>query len=103
MAFISQIGKKSSGAKPSRRMLHIRKTASGATGGMISEDTGLRDRKIDIQIDEESRILRVREADNGVKVHSKGTFSCSICVFKITGKQKIGLTQREDGWWYGNY
>ena len=56
MAFISQLGTipKSSGRVPGSKFVSFRKTKSGATGGLITKDTGLRGTKIDIQIDEDT-------------------------------------------------
>ena len=48
MAFISQLGTipKRSGRVPGSKFVSFRKTKSGATGGLITKDTGLRGTKI---------------------------------------------------------
>ncbi|HFQ6936239.1 TPA: hypothetical protein ACHSNL_001854 [Klebsiella variicola] len=106
MAFISQLApqQRRNGRTPGTKFISFRKTSSGATGGLVTADTGLRGGKIDIQIDAETKTLRVGRCDSGVKVSSQqGTFSCSICVFNTVGKCRISLTDGGDGWWYGNY
>lgn len=84
MAFISQLGTipKSSGRVPGSKFVSFRKTKSGATGGLITKDTGLRGTKIDIQIDEDNKTIRLGEYENGVMVTQRqGVFSCSVSVF----------------------
>lgn len=67
-------------------------------------DTGLRGGRIDIQIDKEKRMIRIGKKEDGISVNLKnGTFSCSIKVFEIIGKQRIFLEDGGDGWWYGRY
>jgi hypothetical protein len=48
MAFVSQLGKyqKCNGRKPGIRFVSFRKLKSGATGGMVTKDTGLRGTKL---------------------------------------------------------
>ncbi len=110
MAFISQLspqlapqqGRK--GRPPGTKFISFRKTSTGATGGFVTADTGLRGGEIDIQIDAETKTLRVGKCDSGVKVSARlGTFSCSISVFNTVGKCRISLTDSGDGWWYGSY
>lgn len=106
MAFVSQINRTGygNGKKPLSQTLTIRKTPSGATGGYISLDTGLRGQSVDIQIDEDRKIIRIGKMDDGIKINSKqGSFSCSISVFNETGPGRIPLTDGGDGWWYGKY
>lgn len=106
MAFISQLGTipKSSGRVPCSKFVSFRKTKSGATGGLITKDTGLRGTKIDIQIDEDNKTIRLGEYENGVMVTQRqGVFSCSVSVFNAVGKCRISLTDGGDGWWYGSY
>lgn len=106
MAFISQLGAipKRSGRVPGSKFVSFRKTKSGATGGLITKDTGLRGTKIDIQIDGDNKTIRLGKFENGVKVNSRqGSFSCSVSVFNAVGKTRISLTNGGDGWWYGSY
>jgi hypothetical protein len=106
MAFISQLGTipKRSGRVPGSKFVSFRKTKSGATGGLITKDTGLRGTKIDIQIDEDNKTIRLGEYENGVMVTQRqGVFSCSVSVFNAVGKCRISLTDGGDGWWYGSY
>ena len=104
MAFVSQIVGKGLGRKKSSKSVSFRKTASGACGGYVASDTGLRGSRIDIQIDKEKRMIRIGNKGGGISVNLKnGTFSCSIKVFEIIGKQKISLEDGGDGWWYGRY
>lgn len=106
MAFISQLGPqhKRNARRPGTKFISFRKTNSGATGGLVTADTGLRGGKIDIQIDTETKTIRVGKCDSGVKVNTRqGTFSCSICVFNAVGKCRISLTDGGDGWWCGSY
>lgn len=105
MAFISQLApQRRNGRKPGTKFISFRKTNSGATGGLVTADTGLRGWKIDIQIDYETKTIRVGKCETGVKVSSwQGSFSCSASVFNAVGKCRITLTDGGDGWWYGNY
>ncbi|EPY4328964.1 hypothetical protein ACXDJA_002589 [Klebsiella variicola] len=106
MAFISQLAPqhRRNGRTPGTKFISFRKTNSGATGGLVTADTGLRGGKIDIQIEAETKTIRVGKCDSGVKVNMRqGTFSCSICVFNVVGKCRIPLTDGGDGWWYGKY
>jgi hypothetical protein len=92
MAFISQLGTipKRSGRVPGSKFVSFRKTKSGATGGLITKDTGLRGTKIDIQIDEDNKTIRLGEYENGVMVTQRqGVFSCSVSVFNAVGKCRI--------------
>lgn len=102
MAFISQVQGK--GRQKASKSISIRKIKSGSCGGLVAADTGLRGSRIDIQIDEERRMIRIGEKEGGIFVSSKsGCFSCSIRVFRIIGKKKIPLEDGGDGWWYGRY
>lgn len=106
MAFVSQLGQyqKRNGRMPGDRFVSFRKTKSGYTGGLITKDTGLRGTRIDIQIDKETKTIRVGKYEKGVKVNSRhGSFACSVSVFKEVGKCRIPLTDGGDGWWYGSY
>ncbi|HBX8312494.1 TPA: hypothetical protein MG803_21115 [Klebsiella pneumoniae] len=106
MAFVSQLGKyqKRNGRRPGFRFVSFRKLKSGATGGMVTKDTGLRGTKIDIQIDAETKTIRLGKSENGVKVNQQwGSFACSSSVLNAVGKGRISLTDGGDGWWYGSY
>ena len=62
---------------------------------------------MDLQLDEENKVLRVRACENGIRVHAGGSFSFAKLVLKkITGDKEhisIALTLEDDGWWYGSY
>lgn len=105
MAFVSQLRSGIRKGRPGMvRFVSFRKTKSGATGGVVSKDIGLRGTRIDIQIDEENKTIRIGRYENGVKVNERqGSFSCSISVFEIVGNIRISLTDGNDGWWYGEY
>lgn len=104
MAFVSQIVGRGKGRRKLSKILAIWKTAEGRTGGRVASDTGLRGRLVDLQIDEETRKVRIGESESGIRVNQKnGAFSCYIRVFEIVGKQKISLEDGGDGWWYGRY
>nr|DAM64908.1 MAG TPA: hypothetical protein [Caudoviricetes sp.] len=99
MAFVSQIGRKySSGA-----YVRFRKTNSGAGGGTISKEVPLRGERIDIQIDEGEKKIRLGVNVNGVSCGPGGSFSCSLAVLREVGGERIALTDGGDGWWYGDY
>ncbi|HHQ6628490.1 TPA: hypothetical protein ACSTL5_005077, partial [Serratia fonticola] len=105
MAFVSKIGPgKKIGRYPGKKFISIWKQKSGSTGGFVTKDTGLRSFTVDIQIDEDTKVIRIGKADKGIKVNSKnGLFSCSAKVSSAVGKQKISLSDGGDGWWYGSY
>ena len=100
MAFVSQRNIKGWQKSPTVR---FRKTKSGAGGGSISKAVPLRGNRIDIQIDEEARKVRLGIDQQGVSCNATGSFSCSLNIFRIVGDKKIDLTDGDDGWWYGDY
>ena len=100
MAFVSQRNINGRQKSPSVR---FRKTKSGAGGGSISKAVPLRGKRIDIQIDEGTRKVRLGIDQQGVSCNATGSFSCSLNIFRIVGDKKIDLTYGYDGWWYGDY
>ena len=104
MAFQSQIGfRRAPQRHRSKPSVRFRKTTSGAGGGSISNSVPLREKRIDIQIDEETKQIRIGENTGGVSCGKNGSFSCSLAIFKIVGSESILLTDGGDGWWYGTY
>ncbi|RBO13337.1 hypothetical protein [Pantoea sp. 3_1284] len=104
MAFQSQIGfRRAPAPHRSKPFAKFRKTSSGAGGGTISNSVPLREKRIDIQIDEETMQIRIGENASGVSCGKNGSFSCSLAIFKIVGSESILLTDGGDGWWYGSY
>lgn len=99
MAFVSQLKQRLNTIDS----VKFRKTKSGAGGGHLSKGIPLRGKRIDIQIDVEKKAIRIGAYDAGVACNYGGTFSCSISVFNIIGETPVELTEKEDGWWYGNY
>lgn len=100
MAFVSQRNMNGYVKGPS---VKFRQTKSGAGGGHISKTVPLRGERIDIQIDQGERQVRIGIDKKGVSCNAAGTFSCSLNVFRIVGDKKIELTDGKDGWWYGEY
>ncbi len=84
-------------------IVKFRQTKSGAGGGSISKSVPLRGERIDIQIDEQERKIRLGADQRGVSCNATGTFSCSVKVYQIIGDKRINLSDGGDGWWYGNY
>ncbi|WP_312999659.1 hypothetical protein [Leclercia sp.] len=104
MAFVSQIGfRRATSPHRSKPSVRFRKTTSGAGGGTVSKSVPLREKRIDIQIDEEAKQIRMGVNPEGVSCGKNGSFSCSIFVFKLVGSESIALTDGGDGWWYGSY
>lgn len=99
MAFVSQLKQR----LKTLDSVKFRRTKSGAGGGYLSKGIPLRGKRIDIQIDEETKAIRIGEFEEGVACNYGGTFSCSINVFNIIGENPVELTESEDGWWYGKY
>ncbi|WP_447872041.1 hypothetical protein [Serratia fonticola] len=88
--------------------LTLRRTQSGATGGILSKATGLLETVVDLQVDIKSGWLRVKAAEKGFKVQRNGSFSCSAIAFKSVSADdkktvKIQLKLDQDGWWYGRF
>lgn len=100
MGFVSQRNMNGYAKGPSVR---FRRTKSGAGGGSISKAVPLRGERIDIQIDEDARKIRLGIDQRGVSCGASGSFSCSLNVHRIVGGERIDLSYGEDGWWYGNY
>lgn len=104
MAFQSQIGfRRATAPHRSKPFVRFRKTTSGAGGGTISNAVPLREKRIDIQIDEDTKQIRIGEDKCGVSCGKNGSFSCSLAIFKIVGSESVLLTDGGDGWWYGTY
>ncbi|ELY4670870.1 hypothetical protein ACOJBQ_003946 [Cronobacter muytjensii] len=108
MAFVSQIGLVKNNKRPGSAKLPpfvvFRKSQSGACIGSLNRSMPFRGERIDIQIDEETKQIRIRQADKGYRVEPKcGQFSCSIRLLEILGGERIFMTLSEDGWWYGEY
>lgn len=104
MAFKSQIGfRRATSPHRSKPSVRFRKTASGAGGGTVSKSVPLQEKRIDIQIDEESQKVRLGANPEGVSCGKNGSFSCSLSIFKVVGGESIALTDGGDGWWYGSY
>lgn len=104
MAFISQRKRKGCSSGPT---LRVKISKSGACSGFLSKATGLQSLAIELQIDDESKMLRISASPEGFRVQKYGTFSCSKRVFETISKDKnpvsIPLTLSDDGWWYGSY
>ncbi|NDO80155.1 hypothetical protein CJP72_05005 [Citrobacter sp. NCU1] len=100
MAFISQRNMRGWAKSPSVRFRQIK---SGYGGGSVSKKVPLRGKRIDIQIDEDTKSIRLGVDKDGVSCSATGTFSCSLKVFQIVGCERIDLEDGNDGWWYGKY
>lgn len=106
MEFVSQVKNRVRvRGKPS---ISFRLIKSGSTGVHVSKLTGLYEERIDIEIDEERKVLRLVSHPDGFKVGKKGSFSCSKKIFlTISPKSNISVTiplgVGEDGLLYGSY
>ena len=76
MAFISQRNMSGHVKGP---IIRFRQTKSGAGGGTISKAAPFRGERIDIQVCEESRRVRIGIDQRGVSCGAAGQFSCSLC------------------------
>lgn len=108
MAFVSQIAiartKGRVGAGKLAPFVVFRKTKSGTCCGNLNRSMPFRGESIDVQIDEDTKQIRINKDDSGYRVEPKGgQFSCSLSIFKIVGGERIFLTLADDGWWYGSY
>ncbi len=106
MAFKSQVftdkNIKLNGAKAT--FVRFRLLSNNSSGGSFSKAVGFNGKRIDIQIDEESKRIRCKEHPYGNKVSEKaGIFGINKSVVRTCGKDRIYLTLSEDGWWYGDY
>lgn len=105
MAFVSQIGlKHSTGKKKCAPFVVFRKSSSGSSCGNLNRAMPFRGERIDIQIDHETKRIRIGAMATGCLVEPKGgQFSCSFAIFNEVGADRIWLELSEDGWWYGSY
>lgn len=109
MAFVSQVGlrnpgDRAAGAKKFAPFVVFRKSKSGACCGNLNRAMPFRGERIDIQIDHETKRIRIGAMETGYRVEPKGgQFSCSIAVFKEVGAGRIWMELSDDGWWYGSY
>lgn len=106
MAFKSQVFTHENinlnGAKAT--FVRFRLLSNNSSGGSFSKAVGFNGKRIDIQIDEESKRIRCKEHPDGNKVSEKaGIFGIKNGVVSTCGKDRIYLTLSEDGWWYGSY
>lgn len=83
--------------------IRFRVNKGGSCSGYLSKATGLHNSLIDIQVDPDTRQIRVRSANKGVRVGKAGTFGCSKKNREICGTDVIWLTLHDDGWLYGEF
>ncbi|EJN8753885.1 hypothetical protein NR415_002344 [Salmonella enterica] len=106
MAFVSvrEFAIKALGRDAEQPNVVFRISKSGSANGRFNKSCPFGGHRVDFQIDEHSKKIRVRADDSGLSVHKgTGQFSASKEVFKILGPQKIFITESDDGWWYGSY
>lgn len=106
MAFKSQVfthgNTNLNGAKAT--FVRFRVLSNNSSGGSFSKAVGLHGKRVDIQIDEESKRIRCKEHPDGNKVSEKaGLFGINKSAVIACGKERIYLTLSDDGWWYGSY
>lgn len=99
MAFKSLVG---TGCRP-EPSVRFRANKGGSCSGYLNKNTNLHGLIIDIQVDQNTRQIRIRPADNGVRVGKAGTFGCSRKNLEICGSDIIWLTLHDDGWLYGEF
>lgn len=106
MAFVSQVKNRvRMRGKPS---ISFRLIKSGSSGVHVSKLTGLHEERIDIEIDDERRVLRLVLHPEGFQVGKTGSFSCSKKIFRTISPKSnspvtIPLVVRSDGLLYGSY
>lgn len=106
MAFVSQVKNRVRvRGKPS---ISFRLIKSGSAGVHVSKLTRLYGACIDIEIDEERKVLRLVLHPEGFQVGKTGSFSCSKKIFRTISPKSnrsvtIPLRVGEDGLLYGSY
>lgn len=109
MAFESQVKKlRLRGRGVGQPIISFRMTTSGSTGVHVSKATCLSGERIDIEIDEERKMLRVGLIADGFQVSKTGSFSCSKRIFRTicpnsNNTIRVPLELHQDGLWYGSY
>lgn len=102
MAFISQIHRHH-GRNSLPPSVTFSLSGKGGCVGRVSKATPFCGKRIDIQIDELVKMIRIGERKDGVSCSKGGSFSCSRAVNAMVGSERIALTDGGDGWWYGSY
>lgn len=106
MAFVSQVKKRF--RVSGRPSISFRMTKAGSTGVHVSKLTRLYGECIDIEIDEERKVLRLVLHPEGFQVGKTGSFSCSKKIFRTISPKSnssvtIPLGIGVDGLLYGSY
>lgn len=103
MTFVSLLNK-TKPRKTNAAFVKFRKNKSGSSGGNFNQAMPFRGKSVDIEIDYDSKKIRVAEHPEGFRVESRqGGFSCSSLFFDEVGAERIYLTFSDDGWWHGSY
>lgn len=106
MVFVSQVKNRVRvRGKPS---ISFRLIKSGSSGVHVSKLTGLYEERIDIEIDDERKVLRLVLHPEGFQVGKTGSFSCSKRIFRTISPKSnrsvtITLGNGVDGLLYGSY
>lgn len=79
--------------------------AGGSHAGYFSKGCGFLNTHVDIQIDTDSRTIRVREDANGIRVNGQRMAGLQhptlTPIFNVV--RRINFTRCGDGWLYGDY
>ncbi|USB65890.1 hypothetical protein [Klebsiella pneumoniae] len=112
MAFVSIINGGGRGRKRTTSGISIKYSKSGSMQCYVGVDIRANNRFIFVEIDEETRQIRVMSTgdENGAKMSgvSGGSFSVTKKLGDVViplGHKKtfIALKKESDGWWYGEY
>ncbi|OIX96245.1 hypothetical protein BFS14_01920 [Serratia fonticola] len=106
MTFVSQ--KKSTRTRYGGTFITFKVNKNGGCASRIASGTGLNGKTVDIQVCEETKRVRVKESDEGFRVHKTGALTMSGDTYLAvaagrTGKIQVALNLNDDGWWYGSY
>ncbi|KNC89691.1 hypothetical protein [Trabulsiella odontotermitis] len=77
---------------------------AGGSTIYVSARTGLRGKRVLIEIDREESLVRLRSAgenERGAQCLIQGVMSASKAVVLACGTFRIYVEQHADGWWYG--
>lgn len=103
MTFVSQLNLIHKGARTLPPYVVFRRKGSGQYVGAIGKAAGMHRERIDIEIDVETRRVRISKRPDGALVGHGGQFGCLKQISDIVGHERIYLTLKDDGKWYGNY
>lgn len=99
MAFINALGEQAEG------FIKLIVKPNGGYALYISRNCNLSDEPVDIQVDTDTHMVRLRNDPDGLPIPKTSGVGASYPTLAPLHKtvRRIGLRKSADGWWYGDY